>query len=98
MAVNDKGETFTLSPDPLLDSLCPIMSQIKPGDSKVEEILKPILENEKIFGVNLYKTGLDKKTLEYFIAINREKGAIRKTLHRLVNKTNITENGLKDRC
>jgi fructuronate reductase len=98
MAVNDKGETFTLSPDPLLDSLCPIMSQIKPGDSKVEEILKPILENEKIFGVNLYKTGLDKKTLEYFIAINREKGAMRKTLHRLVNKTNITENGLKDRC
>lgn len=88
MAINDEGQEFTLSPDPLLEVLCPIMANIKLGDSEVEKIVKPILENEKIFGVNLYEAGLAFKVLEYFKEINSEKGAIRKTLHRIVNEIN----------
>ena len=85
MAINDDGQKFTLSSDPLLDSLCPIMAKVKLADKDIENIIKPILENEKIFGVNLYKVGLAIKVIEYFKEINSEKGAIRKTLHRLVN-------------
>ncbi|MGI6568793.1 MAG: mannitol dehydrogenase family protein [Erysipelotrichaceae bacterium] len=88
MSTNDEGQQFTLSPDPLLEVLCPIMVKIKLGESEVEKIVKPILENEKIFGVNLYEAGLAFKVLEYFKEINSEKGAIRKTLHKLVNEVN----------
>ncbi len=58
MGVDDQGNPFTLSPDPMLDTLRPYISGIKLGDAVDDALPKPILENSTIFGVNLYKVGL----------------------------------------
>lgn len=81
MAVDDNGEKFELSPDPLIPSLTPIISKIKFGDnSSISDTLKEILTNKNIFGVDLYEAGLGTKIEELFKELNDGKGAVRKTL------------------
>ena len=82
MGVDDQGNTFELSPDPLLDTLLPVIKQIKTGDSRerVERILRPILENEQIFGVNLYDIGLAELVCKYFAAMLQGPGSVEKLL------------------
>ncbi len=81
MALDDNGEMFELSPDPMLDTLCPIIWNIKLGMTEdVEPILKPILEDETIFGVNLYKVGMAEKVCDYFKQLIAGPGAVRATL------------------
>ena len=82
MAVDDNGEPFTLSSDPLLETLCPQMAKLKLGDTDVEEVLRPIMENDKIFGVNLYKVGLADKVCNYFRELAAQPGAVRSTLQK----------------
>lgn len=85
MAVDDDGKAFDLSPDPLLDMLCPCVADIRLGDSAgVEERLKPILENKTIFGVNLYEAGMAEKVTEYFKEMIAGKGAVRAALVKAV--------------
>lgn len=81
MAVDDNGNSFELSPDPLLDTVCPHVSDIKLGDNEgVEEKIKPILSNVKIFGVDLYGIGMADQVIGYFKELNAGVGAIRATL------------------
>lgn len=81
MAIDDNGNTFELSPDPLLPSLVPIMEQIKLGQKDgVHEIIKEILSNRLIFGVDLYEIGLGEKVETLFIELIEGEGAVRKTL------------------
>lgn len=81
MAIDDKGNPFTLSPDPLLDALLANISKISFGQTEgVHEALKDILSNDTIFGVNLYKVGLGEKVEELFKELNEGPGAIRNTL------------------
>lgn len=81
MAVDDEGRAFELSPDPLLETVCPYVAQIKLGDSvDVERVLKPILSNAKIFGVDLYEAGMAKQVCTYFSELISGVGAIRATL------------------
>ena len=83
MAVDDEGRTFELSPDPLLDTVCPYVAGFRLGEeTDVEERLKPILENDKIFGVNLYEVGMADKVCGYFKELISGKGAVRETLKR----------------
>ena len=85
MAVDDTGESFELSPDPLLEILCPQMEKIKLGDTKVEEIekaVKPLLESTEIFGVNLYKVGMADKVCGYLKELTAGLGAVRRTLEK----------------
>ncbi len=84
MAVDDNGERFELSPDPMLDSLRPTVEKIKLGDTVTEEMLKDILTNERIFGVNLFDVGLSDLVIKYFNELNHGVGAIRETLKREV--------------
>ena len=83
MAIDDNGEQFELSPDPLLNEACPYAKNLKLGDSDVS-CVKPLLENEKIFGVNLYYAGLADSVLSYFKNLIKDKGAVRDTLHKAV--------------
>ena len=46
--------------------------------------LKPVLENEKIFGVNLYEVGMAERVLGYFREMIKGPGAVRKTLQKYV--------------
>lgn len=85
MAVDDNGNAFTLSPDPLLDTVCPFVSDIKLGDSiEVEYKLSTILKNPSIFGVNLTEVHMDKQVCSYFKEMISGKGAIRATLEKYV--------------
>ena len=84
MAIDDNGEKFELSPDPLLDSVCPVVAGIKLGDTDVEETIKPLLTNKAIFGVDLYEAGLAELTVQYFTELIAGPGAIRATLKKHV--------------
>ncbi len=86
MAVNDNGEKFELSPDPLLDTVCPYVAGFELGkEADVEAALKPVLENAKIFGVNLYEVGMADKVCGYFSELIAGKGAVRATLKKYVS-------------
>lgn len=88
MAVDDEGNAFVLSPDPLLDIVCPYVAGFKLGEvgdaAEIETTLKPVLENEKIFGVNLYETGMAEKICAYFKELTAGIGAVRETLKKYV--------------
>jgi len=83
MAIDDNGKSFKLSPDPMLKSLTSIMSTINLGDNKnFEEILKPILQDNKIFGVDLYKINMASTVCNYFREMVSEIGAVKRTLEK----------------
>lgn len=82
MAIDDQGNTFTPSPDPLYDQLHSYVTNIKIGQDnlKVHEYLKPILSNKSIFGNDLYQIGLGTKIENYFKKMIQGPGAVRDTL------------------
>lgn len=84
MAVDDAGNAFELSPDPLLDTVCPYIEGFKLGETKdateIEATLKPVLENDKIFGVNLYEVDMAEKVCGYFNEMLAGVGSVRSTL------------------
>ena len=86
MAVDDNGNAFELSPDPLLDTVCPHVAGIKLGeDNDVEAALKPVLSDKAIFGVDLYEMGLAERVCGYFRELTAGVGAVRETLKKYVN-------------
>lgn len=81
MAIDDNGNAFELSPDPLLPSLTEIMKDIKFGQTEgVHAALEKILSNKAVFGVDLYEAGLGEKVEAMFAELNQGVGAIRNTL------------------
>ena len=85
MAVDDEGNAFELSPDPLLSEVCPYVEGIKLGENAdVEEKIRPILQNSKIFGVDLYEVGMADLVCSYFKEMIAAPGSVRKTLEKYV--------------
>lgn len=84
MGVNDAGQTFELSPDPLLDTVKPYVAELKLGGQVHAEQLKPVLENKKIFGVNLYEAGMAETVTGYLNEMIAGQGAVRATLKKYV--------------
>lgn len=84
MGINDQGERFELSADPCLETMCPLVSGLKLGDTNVHESVAPILSNDKIFGVNLYEAGLGELVEQYFTEMLAGKGAVLATLQKYV--------------
>ncbi len=86
MGVDDSGEAFERSSDPLLEEVTPYVSSFKlgdePSDELLEEKLHPVLSNSKIFGVDLYEAGLAEKVKNNFRELIADKGAVRKTLEK----------------
>ncbi|CUX25221.1 mannitol dehydrogenase family protein [Clostridium sp. C105KSO13] len=81
MAVDDNGTAFELSPDPLSETLCPYLSEIRLGQEfDGEAVLRPILEKQEIFGVDLYELGMADKICRYFKELTAGTGAVRATL------------------
>jgi fructuronate reductase len=86
LAFDDGGKPLALSPDPLLLDLQNFLQGISLGEfNSVQDKLKPILSNEKIFGVNLYSAGVGGKVEEYFKEMLAGTGAVRKTLQKYLN-------------
>lgn len=81
MGIDDQGNPFTPSPDPLLEELQGYVKNVKLGDKDIrKDTLRPILSNEKIFAVNLYEVGLGEKIEGMFTELIAGKGAVRETL------------------
>ncbi|MCR5279273.1 MAG: mannitol dehydrogenase family protein [Lachnospiraceae bacterium] len=84
MGIDDKGEKFELSSDPMLDVLVPRMAGVKLGDKEIHETVKPILSDAGIFGSDLYSVGLGERVEGYFLEMLEGPGAIEKTLKKYI--------------
>ena len=80
MAINDKGEAFELSPDPLLAECSKYVSEIKLGDSDASSKIDALLSRKDIFGVDLFEVGLSEKVKDYFAKLSCKVGAVREVL------------------
>lgn len=81
MGVDDEGNVFTQSPDPMLDTLKPMFDGVKLGEiGDVHTLLKKILQDKKIFALDLYKIGLGEKIENFFLELSKAPGAVRSTL------------------
>ena len=86
LGIDDEGKSFELSPDPMIEKLTEYLAGIEFGKPEsVKDQLKPILSNEQIFGLDLYKVGLAEKIIGYFKEMIAGSGATRKALENLVN-------------
>ena len=87
MAVDDNGEVFQLSPDPLLTELTPIFSNNELGEKVELDAIQKLLTNEKIFGIDLFKAGIGNEVLQLFEEMTSGPGAVRATIQKvLTNK------------
>lgn len=85
MGIDDDGKPFALSPDPLLDTVCPRVSSYGLDQPVTDfEPLRPILSDSHIMGVNLYEVGLADVVCEDFAQLCDGTGAVRRTLERLL--------------
>lgn len=88
LGVDDQGQPFELSPDPLLDTVCPYVAGFRLGGNRekaeTEKRLEPILENADIFGVNLYEVGMAERVCSYFEELTEGVGAVRRTLEKYI--------------
>ena len=86
LAVDDEGNAFTCSSDPMLNVLQTQLASVKLGEPETatEEVLRPILSNPALFAVDLYEAGLAGKVTGYFRKLLAGPGAVRRTLEELV--------------
>ncbi|MBO7402243.1 MAG: mannitol dehydrogenase family protein, partial [Lachnospiraceae bacterium] len=83
MGINDNGDPFEPSPDPLLEDARKYVSGLSLGEKdagKVRNAVLPLLKNEKIFGVDLETVGLSDKVIAFFVKELAGTGAVRRTL------------------
>ena len=88
LGIDDQGQAFTVSPDPLYESLAARLSGISLGQKgPFHDALEPILSDGKIFGVNLYDAGLATRIEGYFGELLEGPGAVAKTLRKYVGRS-----------
>lgn len=83
MAVDDAGNAFKPSPDPLLEKAMAFVKDIKLGEKdepKVKAAVLPLLKDATIFGTDLEQVGLSDRIVSLFMELIAEPGAVRKTL------------------
>lgn len=81
LGVQDDGEVFERSSDPMLSELTEAMKGIELGKPETYHgQLKSILSNENIFGIDLYKAGIGEKIEEMFLEEIAGPGAVRAVL------------------
>jgi len=81
LGVDDEGNAFELSPDPLLESLKKHLEGVEIGKTDTGNV-HAIISNQEIFGVDLYQIGLGAKIEKNFEALIAEKGGVRTCLQR----------------
>jgi len=81
LGVDDEGGEMAVSADPMLAQLQQTLSGVNLGKPEsADGVLKPILENPVLFGVNLYEAGLADKVAGLFAEMLAGPGAVRATL------------------
>ena len=84
MAMDDAGNAFEPSPDPMLAELRAMMQGVTLGGGDYAAVLKPILANAAVFGVDLVAHGVADKVLGFFNEMNAGAGAVARTLEKYV--------------
>lgn len=83
LAVDDRGEAFEPSPDPLLDELQSHLKGIALGctdAAAVHEAVSPILSNREVFACDLYEVGLGEKVESLLMELLAGPGAVAATI------------------
>lgn len=81
LAVDDKGEHFDLSSDPMIPELTEALKGVTVGNPEsYQGQLKPILSNVNIFGINLYEAGIGEMIEGMFVEEIAGPGAVRAVL------------------
>ncbi|MDR2508983.1 MAG: mannitol dehydrogenase family protein [Candidatus Ancillula sp.] len=81
LGVDDEGNAFERSPDPMFPELDPVFSTLKLGDNASKlEVVKPFLKDSNIFGVDLEAAGLSEKVFKFFVRMAEKPGAVREVL------------------
>ncbi len=88
LAVDDKGEAFELSADPMIPELTKKLEGIEVGKPETYKgQLKEILSNANIFGIDLYEAGIGEKIEEMFVEEIAGPGAVRAVLKKYITGT-----------
>ena len=82
MAVDDEGNPFEPSPDPLLETAQAYVKDFRLGEKPDCSKLEGLLRNKTIFGVDLVEAGLADKVCGYFTELTAGPGAVRATLRK----------------
>ena len=85
MAVDDRGNAFVPSSDPLLETAGAYVKSYR-LDSEAKDLshLDELLSNEKIFGVNLHTVGMAETVKNYFAELSSGIGAVEATLQKYI--------------
>ncbi len=84
--IDDEGNAFEPSPDPLLEELQAVVAPLEVGANGQDmSCLKKLYSREDVFGVNLYEAGLGEKVEAMTAELFAGPGAVRKTLHKYVS-------------
>lgn len=85
LGLDDEERPIELSPDPMMEQLRGYLSLVRFGQPEtVGESLRPILSSTRIFGLDLYETGLGETIEEYFKRMITGKHAVRQVLEQEV--------------
>ena len=83
LAVDENGQAYELSPDPMNKELQELLKDVRIGDPEsVKDCLKPLLSNAHIFGIDLYEAGIGEKIEQMFKEEIASFGAVRTTLQK----------------
>lgn len=83
LAVDDEGNAYELAPDPMKEEIQEQLKDIVVGKPETfTDQLKPILSNERVFFIDLYKAGVGEKIEMMFREMIAGVGAIRETVHK----------------
>ena len=86
LGVDDMGNTYELAPDPMVPEIQTALSSVVFGNpASLTDQLHPILSNEKVFFIDLYKAGLGEKIEGMFREMIAGKGSTKATIHKYMN-------------
>lgn len=87
LGVDDMGNTYELAPDPMVPEIQAALSSVVFGNPEsLTDQLHPILSNEKVFFIDLYKAGLGEKIEGMFREMINGKGSTKATIHKYMNR------------
>lgn len=84
IAIDDNGNAFSPSSDPLLSECRDMLDGIAFGSHVTTDRLLPLLSNTNIFGVDLAEAGLADRITGYFNELLAGKGAVLATLKKYI--------------
>ena len=85
LAVDDAGKKYELAPDPMNEEIQEQLKDIVLGQPETfTDQLRPILSNERLFFIDLYKAGVGEKVENMFREMIAGPGAIKATIHKYV--------------